>query len=319
MEVVLPTPLTPITRVSMGPRPEGRGRGISESRSATSSDRSLRSRAALVVCSLRAFFLTRSTSSSEVSTPRSAPMRISSRYSMVRSSRATLPLIASETLSMISVWVMKSPRCSFFQNPRCSSSSSARRISGASSRRSGFLLSLGVAWLRKKQLTPELLDGAVQCLQCMGDQGGMALDKGQVVAIGQRDYVDMEGLLLDMDHASLAQVVVGEDLVELPQVDAQVGTDDPQLVRIESGAAGEVHRLAGAVEEQGAESVIVVGQQVGEDVLVLHPELRLLSAGRQRPSLPPGCPRCGKDAPHRRGSPRPRRRGGRRSRPWRRS
>ena len=68
-------------------------------------------------------------------------------------------------------------------------------------------------------------------------------------------------LLLDVDHPRLAEVVAGEDPLELAEVDPEIGADDAHLVGAEVGA-GEVHRLAGAVEEQGAQRVIVVGQEV---------------------------------------------------------
>ena len=91
-----------------------------------------------------------------------------------------------------------------------------------------------------------------------------------MVAVGQGDDVDVDGLLLDVDHPRLAEVVAGENPLELAEVDAEIGADDPHLVVVEIRAAGEVHRLAAAVEEQGAQGVVVVREQVGEDVLELH-------------------------------------------------
>src|SRR3954464_2349176 len=113
---------------------------------------------------------------------------------------------------MISVWVMKSPRFSFVQKPPCSpSSSSGSRVSGASSRMSFFLGSSAMAGpiiaLPREQFLPELLDGQGHGLPGVGDHGGVALDERQMVALGQGDDVDVEGLLLDVDHPRLAQVV----------------------------------------------------------------------------------------------------------------
>src|SRR5687767_2196581 len=132
MVVVLPTPLTPTTRMTAGPGPSGAGRGAWSSSAAISSASRARSRPASPASDWRARSWSRATSASAVSTPRSAPISASSRCSTVRWSNTARPSSAASIRPRISVWVMNSPRLSFFQKPW--RSGSGTWVSGARSR-----------------------------------------------------------------------------------------------------------------------------------------------------------------------------------------
>ena len=72
--------------------------------------------------------------------------------------------------------------------------------------------------------------------------------------------------LLDVQELGLAQIRVREKGLALAQVDSDVGSDYPHLVGTVV-RAGEVDRFAGIVEKEHADGAVVLGQQVGEDVL----------------------------------------------------
>ena len=114
------------------------GRGASSRRIEISSVRRSRSRQASRISPRSTSAARRSTSSSEASTPRSAPMSVSSRLSRASASRTGRPETAASTRSMSSVWVILRPRLSFFQKPL--SGSGASPLSGSICRRSISLI-----------------------------------------------------------------------------------------------------------------------------------------------------------------------------------
>ncbi len=100
----------------------------------------------------------------------------------------------------------------------------------------------------------------------------------------------MERVFLDVDDTRAAQLAAVEQTLELPEIDAEIGADHPHLVGREVGA-GEVHGLAAVVQEQHADRVLGVGEQIGEDVL----EAPCSAPRRRRRRLRARCPRRGVD------------------------
>ncbi len=205
IEVVLPTPLTPTTRVSTGPRPSSRGarrlgRAGRRSRRRGSCAGGWRSS----VCSWRAFLRTRSTRSSEVSTPMSAPIRTSSRYSRVRLVEGDLALHrGGDLLDDLGVG-HEEPALQL--RPEAPSAPLPGEPGLGRELQDVFL---GVVFSHGEDMI-STCSGNSSCLSCstasprlcagLGHQGGVALDQGQVVAVRQGHDVDVDAALLDVEQ-----------------------------------------------------------------------------------------------------------------------
>src|SRR6185295_13644517 len=131
-----------------------------------------------------------------------------------------------------------------------------RRIPSNDTARMGKALEL-------EELALELLAGRDQAGPGAGDLARMALDESQAVPLGEGEGVDVDLPLLDVDQTRRAEVIELHHLVEMAEIDAQVGADDAQLVGPEV-RAGEIDRLPRRIEEQGADRVVIVGEQVGQ-------------------------------------------------------
>ena len=210
IEVVLPTPLTPTTRVS-----EGRGRtgAAPERRAGARRPRrtgACAARCVLPTCSWRRSSAPARPGRARSRRPRSAVISTSSRYSNVRSSRVTLPCIAELIFSMISVWVMKRPRFSFLEEAS---------LLGLLFERTGLRSELEDVVLRVvlshtgpygailgEQFPRELRRRFDHGRPGAGDERRVALDEHQVIAVRQRHRVDVDRLLLDVDQPGLAHL-----------------------------------------------------------------------------------------------------------------